>query len=75
MIVTEELVRAVADGVRALRSQADAAEQEATAKAITGAGKLIRECIERQRQQADLLAGWVMRHRDAAGLSEDDCHV
>lgn len=75
MTLTRELVLAVVEGLRALRSQADAAEHEATSKAATGAGKMVREVIERNRQQADLLAGWVMRHRDAAGLSEDDCHV
>lgn len=75
MTVTKEFVLAVADGIGALRSLADTIEKHAEAKADNGTGRLLRDGIERKRQNADLLAGWVQRHRSAVGLSEEDCRV
>jgi hypothetical protein len=75
VIVTKEFVLAVAAGISALRSACSAAEVDTTIQPGTGAAKMVAAQIERDRQHADLLAGWVQRHRGEAGLSEDDVYV
>lgn len=75
MIVTKEFVLAVAAGISALRSACNAAEADKSVAAGSSAAKMVTHQVERDRQHADLLAGWVQRHRPQAGLSEDEVDV
>lgn len=75
MSVTKEFVFAIAAGISALRNACNAAEADKSVPAGSAAGRMVAEQIERDRQHADLLAGWVQRHRNQAGLAEDEVHV
>lgn len=71
MEITKGFITAVELGANALRSNADAAEQEDEAKADTNIGRIVRTAIEESRQSADMLYGWSDRARAEIGWPRD----
>jgi len=75
IILTKELMLAVAQGMSALRDAAGDLENEPETKLDNAVGRNLRLMIERKRQDADLLAGWLKRFAPDAGIDPNTLDV
>lgn len=75
MTLTKELMLAIAQGMSALRDSATDLENEPETKLDNGAGRNLRLIVERKRQDADLLAGWLKRTAADAGVDPNTLDI
>ena len=68
MVLTKDIVLAVEEGVRALRSRAHNLATCELAKDESASGLAVRVGAEADRQRADMLAGWAVRAREEVGM-------